>query len=29
LIAPHTRTVSAVEPFLTLEGLRLIWERNR
>jgi type III pantothenate kinase len=29
LIAPHTRTVSAVEPFLTLDGLRLIWERNR
>jgi type III pantothenate kinase len=29
LIAPHSRTVSAVEPFLTLEGLRLVWERNR
>jgi type III pantothenate kinase len=29
LISPHSRTVSAVEPFLTLEGLRLIWERNR
>ncbi|MFL5942710.1 MAG: type III pantothenate kinase [Gaiellaceae bacterium] len=29
LIAPHSRTVSAVEPFLTLDGLRLIWERNR
>jgi type III pantothenate kinase len=29
LIAPHSRTLSAVEPFLTLDGLRLIWERNR
>jgi type III pantothenate kinase len=29
LIAPHSRTVSAVEPFLTLDGLRVIWERNR
>jgi type III pantothenate kinase len=29
LIAPHSRTVSIVEPFLTLDGLRLIWERNR
>jgi type III pantothenate kinase len=29
LIAPHARTVSAVEPFLTLDGLRLIWERNQ
>ncbi len=29
LIAPHTRTVSKVDPWLTLEGLRLVWERNR
>ena len=29
LIAPHAHTVTAVDPFLTLEGLRLVWERNR
>lgn len=28
LIAPHTRTVERVDPFLTLEGLRLVWTRN-
>ena len=28
LIAPHTKTVERVDPFLTLEGLRLIWEQN-
>jgi type III pantothenate kinase len=29
LIAPHTKTIERVDPFLTLEGLRLVWERNR
>ena len=29
LIAPHTRTVTRVDPWLTLEGLRLVWLRNR
>src|SRR5215213_5011567 len=29
LIAPHAKTLDRVDPFLTLEGLRLVWERNR
>ena len=29
LIAPHARTIEKVDPYLTLEGLRLVWERNR
>src|SRR3989440_4596686 len=28
LIAPHTRTITAVDRELTLQGLRLVWERN-
>jgi type III pantothenate kinase len=28
VIAPHCRTVARIEPWLTLEGLRLVYERN-
>ena len=29
LVAPHSDTIELVDPFLTLEGLRLVWELNR
>ena len=29
VIAPATKTIDVVEPMLTLEGLRIIYERNR
>jgi type III pantothenate kinase len=29
LIVPHARTLDQIDPLLTLEGVRLIWERNR
>jgi type III pantothenate kinase len=28
LIAPHSETIDRVDPLLTLEGLRLVWELN-
>jgi type III pantothenate kinase len=29
LIAPHSETIELVDPDLTLDGLRLVWERNQ
>jgi type III pantothenate kinase len=29
LIAPHTATIERVDPELTLDGLRLVWELNQ
>lgn len=29
LIAPHTASIGAIDPFLTLEGLRLVWALNQ
>ena len=28
LITPHSKTVGKIDPFLTLEGLRIVWELN-
>jgi type III pantothenate kinase len=28
LIVPHARTLETIDPFLTLEGVRLVWLRN-
>jgi type III pantothenate kinase len=29
LVVPHARMLERIDPFLTLEGVRLVWERNQ
>ena len=29
LIAPHAHTLDRIDPYLTLDGLRIVWSRNR
>jgi type III pantothenate kinase len=29
LIAPHSKTIDRIDPFLTLDGLRIVWQLNR
>jgi type III pantothenate kinase len=29
LITPHSKTIGRIDPLLTLEGLRLVWEQNQ
>jgi type III pantothenate kinase len=29
LVAPHSSTIGRIDPFLTLDGLRMVWELNR
>src|SRR6266480_4160760 len=29
LVVPHSRTIEKIDPWLTLEGLRLVWDLNR
>jgi type III pantothenate kinase len=28
LIAPHSAAIATVDPFLTLDGLRIVWDLN-
>ena len=29
LIAPHSQTIERTDPWLTLEGLHIVWDRNQ